>query len=81
MKITAIHDGGDCADTSADYLILPQGMDFETEKAARNKWYQDEYLPAYHRGEKPEYMDMMDWLRKRGAVEPTSEQLQVVWAD
>ena len=78
MKITAIHGGGDWYDASADYLILPEGMEFEAEKAAREKWYRDEYLPAMRRGEKPEYVSMVDWLRKRGAVEPADDQLTVV---
>lgn len=81
MKITAIHGGGDWYDASADYLILPDGMDFATEKAACEKWYREEYCPALRRGEKPEYVSMVDWLRKRGAVSPTDDQLQVVSDD
>lgn len=81
MKITAIHGGGDWYDASAEYLILPEGMDFAQEKAAREKWYREEYCPALRRGEKPEYVSMCDWLRKRGAVEPTEAQLTVVWDD
>ena len=31
QKITAIHGGGDWCDASAEYLILPPGMDIEKE--------------------------------------------------
>ena len=79
VKITAIHGGDDWYDAHVDYLILPEGMDFETEKKAREKWYADEFLPAVHRGEHPKNMDIGDWLRKRGAIDPTEEQLTVVY--
>lgn len=78
MKITAIHGGGDWSDASADYLILPEGMDFEQEKAARERWYWEEYLSALQCGDKPEFLSMVGWLRKRGAVDPTDEHLTVV---
>jgi hypothetical protein len=77
-KITAIHGGGDWADASAEYLILPDGMDIEAELRALDKWYKDVYLPAFRGGQNMKYQSAVDWLKARGAVEPTSEQLVVV---
>jgi hypothetical protein len=79
IKITAIHGGGDWYDASADYLILPEDMSYDVEKASRQKWYETEYNPAMWRGEKPEYISMVDWLKQRGAVEPTEDQLTIVY--
>ena len=81
LKITAIHSGGDWCDAGADYLILPDGMRFEEEHAEREKWYAAEYYTALKRGEKPQYISMVEWLKQRGAVEPTDDQLTVVWND
>lgn len=80
MKITAIHSGVDWADASAEYLILPDGMDFEVEMRAREKWYEDVYRPSFRAGKKLDYVSPTDWLKARGAVEPTKEQLVVVIA-
>ena len=79
MKITAFHGGGDWSDASADYLVLPDGMDVDAEMATRNKWLREEYRPAMRRGENPEYISILDWLLRRGAVKPTEDQLEVVY--
>jgi hypothetical protein len=78
MKITAIHGGGDWADASADYLILPDGMDFDAEKQAREKWLEEVYWPLKRAGKHPEYISLVKWLVDRGAVEPTKDQLVIV---
>ena len=77
-KITAIH-GGDWYETSADYLILPEGMDFEAEKAAHDKWHRDCYVPLYHSGKRLRYVGLVEWLCERGATKPTTDQLEVVF--
>jgi len=81
MKITAIHGGGDWYDASADYLILPDGMDFEKERAAYEQWHRDVFRGAYERGEHVAYLSLFDWLTQRGAVEPTEDQLEIVGDD
>jgi hypothetical protein len=78
-KITAIHGGGDWYDASAEYLILPDGMDFEEELKLRNVWYNEEYVIGYRLGHKPYYTDIVEWLKNKGAVEPSEDQLDVVW--
>jgi hypothetical protein len=79
MKIIALHRGSDWSDASADYLILPKEMDFEAEKRAQAAWYSSEYCAASARGERPEYISIIDWLIRRGAVEPTIEQLEIIY--
>jgi len=76
-QITAIHDGGDWYDASADYLILPAGIDFATEKQKWQKWYKTEFCPAWQRGEGPVYLNIVDWLKALGAREPTDEELTI----
>ncbi|MGV8955722.1 MAG: hypothetical protein ACOH2M_31805 [Cypionkella sp.] len=76
-KIAAIHGGGDWADASAEYLILPDGMSISVEQRKRNKWYQDEYCPALGRGEKPQFFTLHQWCLARGAREPTESELEI----
>lgn len=84
--ITAIHGGCDWVDASAEYVILPEGMDIVAEKKAYRKWYHEEYCPSFQEGllkrtKMPLYNSFVQWLLKRGAVEPTEDQLKVVWDD
>lgn len=80
-KILAIHSGGDWTDASADYLILPDGVDFCQQKEERDKWYREEYSRSMRRGERPKYISLVDWLKHLGACEPSEELLQIVWND
>jgi len=77
-KITAIHGGGDWSDATANYLVLPEGIDAEKEVEKRRKWYHEEYVPALKRKENPKYIDMMEWLKNLGAREPMKEELEIV---
>ena len=76
-KVTALHGGGDWADASAEYLILPVGMDINAEYRAREDWYYSVYVPESQAGKKPRYVSLFDWLKERGAREPSSDELEV----
>ncbi len=76
-KITAIHSGGDWADASAEYLILPDGADIETLYANYHKWYKTVYRPARKRGEQPSYFSFTEWALDHGAREATEDELEV----
>jgi len=78
MKITAIHGGGDWNDASAEYLVVPEGIDVEDENRKRAKWYRNEYLLSLRNGEKPQFIDLVAWLEKLGAREPTGNELEIV---
>jgi len=78
MKITAIHSGGDWYDASADYLILPEGMDITQEETAHRRWYDIEYIPNLSTPHRIGYISFVDWLKLKGAVEPTDDQLEIV---
>ena len=89
MRLVAIHGGGDWADASAEYLIVPPGVNLEAEYEARKVWYRDTYCPAYRawqdgegrkhwddptRERSPEYLSFFQWLiRHCGAREATDE--------
>lgn len=76
-KITALHGGGDWADASAQYLVLPDGLDIEAEAAKRNTWYRNEYCPALRSGKSIEYLSLYDWLKRAGARDPLPEELTI----
>ena len=78
-KITAIHGGGDWNDASVNYLILPDGMEFEEELKLWEDWYTKEYCAALRAGERPTYTYIVDWLKNKGAIEPSEDQLDIVW--
>ena len=72
-KITAIHSGGDWTDASADYLILPLGMDIEKEANARSKWYREEYLTKKDK----KFVTLTEWCLNRGARIPNHKELEI----
>ena len=76
-KITAIHSGGDWADASAEYVILPAGTDIETLAAKYKEWYDSEYRPALDQGKRPEYLTLADWLVDHGARWAFEDELEV----
>ncbi len=75
-KVIAIH-GGDWYDASADYVVLPDGVDINAEHKEYRKWYDDEYIPALRAGKKPEYKTFVLWLISRGATKPADDILEV----
>lgn len=78
MKITAIVNLPDYHLMGPDFLILPDGMDFESERHEYAKWFVETWYPAYKAGHNLPYRDLVRWLKDRGAVEPTDDQLDVV---
>ena len=78
-KITAIHGGGDWADASAEYLVLPGDMDIGAERAAYDNWYENVYRPSINVGRPVSWMSFADWLLKEGAREPESDEIEIVW--
>lgn len=80
-KIWAIHSGGDWHDASAEYLVLPDGMNLEEEKKLWNEWYRREYCPALHDGKRPQFKTFTGQLREKGATDPSGDQLEVFQDD
>lgn len=78
-KIYAICCGGDWADASVDHLILPDGMDIEKESELREKWLREEYHPKTRKDDQPQYKSLTDWLKGKGACEPTLDELEEFW--
>lgn len=78
-KITAIHGGGDWHDASAEYLVLPDGVDIAAEHAAWRAWYETEYCPGLRGGARVEYVDLVQWLKRKGAREPGDGELHVFY--
>lgn len=77
-KITAIHGGGDWYDASADYLVLPEGMDIEAEAIKRKAWYEEVYLKSLRDEESGvRYLTLYDWLKQNGARDPLPDELSV----
>ena len=75
-KITAIHSGCDWYDASADYVILPDGIDVQKEHECWNEWL------AWRRyqfslGNKVQFTSFVDWPMRCGAREPTEEELTI----
>ena len=72
MKITAMHGGGDWYDASADYVVLPPGMDIDKEIQLYNHWVRKEYNLSV------KYMRLVDWVISRGGRLPTEDELEIV---
>ena len=77
-KITAVEGGGDWADASVEYLVLPEGCDATQALEDWRIWYNKQYKPAFREGKKPKYLTFVEWLIAEGAREPTDEELEVV---
>lgn len=71
-KITAIESGGDWADASVNYLILPDGMIFEEQLR--------HYRQVGQSGEEA-FVPLTAWLIRRGARAPTDGELEIVSDD
>lgn len=73
MKITAIMSGGDWSDAGVDFVIMPEGSDWEVIRAEYKEWY------ARRVAGEP-YYGYIEWLIKfKGATQPTCDQLEEVW--
>ena len=72
MKITAVFSGGDWADASVDFFVLAPGMEVVAEKAA--------YSRARGNGmaRTAGINSFAEWLRSRGAREPTFDELESI---
>lgn len=75
--LTAIESGGDWADASVDYAVVPDGMDLDKEHRAWNAWYHSEYVPSMEAGRPIKYVDFIQWLCDRGARMATEDELVV----
>lgn len=80
-KIIAI-TSGTCYDCSWEPLVLPEGLDLEAQKKAWRKWYDEEYCPGLHNRPfnvqpRVTYIGFTDWLRREGARDPRSDELEV----
>ena len=72
-KIIAIHGGDDWFDASANYVILPEGMDIQHEYEKYQDWYKNEYSLS----RKLKYMTFTEWLIKAGARETNNDELEI----
>lgn len=81
MKILAVHGGGDWADASAEYLVIPQGRDLAQDQQSYRRWYEDVFLGKTSRKitlEKPAFKSLVEYLKELGYREPTEKQLQII---
>ncbi len=88
-KITAFHGSEvDMGDAHVRYLILPEGLSVKQVSDEWNKWYRDEYIPAYRACEKmsgpwiernaPKFKTCIEWLIERGARAPMEDELEIM---
>lgn len=73
-NLIAIHGGGDWADASADYLIMPEGISVSDEREKWSSLYKNDYLPG--KNDLP-YMTFPEWLIKSGAKKATPEEITI----
>lgn len=73
MKISAIHQGCDWNDATADYLIIPEGINVREEERKRSEWWKSVW------GDKTtQYLNLKEWLLKiPGVREPTKDELEI----
>ena len=64
-RIIVITGGGDWADASVDIIRLPVGFSMDDVQAARDAWYENEYLPAYRAGGHPQYESLVSFAEMR----------------
>lgn len=73
MRHVAIEGGGDWADASVTYLLVPDGVDVEAEKALYHDWLRREYHPARKRGQSIRWLNFDTWLIERCGAKPNDE--------
>ena len=71
MKVLALKDGGDWADASVDFVVLPEGVDIMSELEI--------YLATVRYGN--DWIRFPEWLRERGARYPSDDELEEVELD
>ena len=80
-RIAAILGGGDWTDASVDHLVLPEGMDVDTEREQWRTWVHDVHSMQIHDGRKPEYIvkyiGLCEWLISHGAREASDTEVEV----
>ena len=77
-KLVAILGGGDWADASVDFLMLPDDINLEDAKRAWREWYKtyDPYAKSCI------YISFVEFVKKNySATEPDDTQLTVYWDD
>ena len=58
-KLIAIHGGGDWADASAEYLIVPKTLNISEEMERYNNWYR-----TYDSRKGHKFFTPLDWIRE-----------------
>jgi hypothetical protein len=76
-KVWALHGGGDWADASANYLVLPDGVDIAAEKQKWDEWYRKVYCGKRNTDNAIKYKTFYTWLVDLGTREPTVEELEI----
>lgn len=73
MKIWAICGGGDWNDASVEHVILPGGMDLETERKNHRQ-----AISVYHHEKTRESWPghFVEYLISKGAIVPSEDQLE-----
>ena len=78
MKITAIMGGGDWADASVQFVVLPEGKDIKSLHVEYDEWLKGYRLAL----ERSEFYTFPEWLKEfAGATVPPDDQLEVVWEE
>jgi len=92
MKIIAIHGGGDWNDASAEYVVLPDGMNISEERKKYEEWYKtysDAYRDHFQKirdglissdAPAPQYESFHSWLLKIPGIKgPGPDELEVFY--
>lgn len=77
-KLYALHGGGDWADASAEYIVIPDCIDLSAQRSLYRDWYNNEYCRTLRSGGKAEYMTFKDWLILAGATEATENEIVII---
>lgn len=60
----------------SDILVAPEGLDFAAALVARARWYDDEYVLSLRAGQRPRYINRIEWLIERhGCRRPTDAEV------
>ncbi len=86
-KIYAILGGGDWADASVHHLVLPEGMDIDSEQKLYVQWYREVYAPAVDLSNKTRtaigvrFIQFEEFLISKGARATTDDELEQFVSD
>jgi hypothetical protein len=64
-RLVAI-ESGDYYDLSYCLLMVEDCVNLDDEHGTYLAWYEQEYLPAFRAGKKPEYLSFESWLIAKG---------------